>query len=562
VPVSPYRYLSHAYGRNHFTVDRPFQVILQFHLKTLPDLSRLGEFAGTDLYEVADYVDKLGHPEHIMWSVDGERVDRAWMAPSEMRALEWLVKEAGVIRGPYRGGNWYEHFASLYLIADPGIGCILTVTNQTTYAIYKYGDAAAQAFLPSLLGEGDQIRYGATWFTEIQGGSDLGANRVRADLRDGHWTVDGDTKYFASNAGLAELALVTARVEGGAPGPKGLGLFLVPEHDRQGKRNFAVRRLKRKSGTVGVPTGEVEFHRSEALLLGTAENGIYYTLENLMVSRLANAAAALGIARKAYLEAYYYTQARTAFGRRLIDHPLVRRDLLDLEVAIEGALALTFRAVEEFQKAWTDLPPYGPTYHYARLLTHITKNLTADISAYVTKVAMELHGGLGFLREFPIERWHREALITPIWEGPSNIQALDLLEVIAKKGAEKLLLDELERTAPEIRADPATFALARAHIEKTLSSLASYSETEAQFFGKDVLNDLGHAMAVTQLVRISNSLRSSRLGRVASLYARRYLEGKRYDLPTPAEIDAVIGIDRAPAAAPDAKESHVGRPRE
>ncbi len=552
MPDSPYRHLSHAYGRNHFTLDRPFQAILRFHLGTLPDLERVGEFVGKDLYEVADYVDKFGHPEHIMWSVDGERVDRAWMAPSEMRALEWLLKEGAVNRGPYRRGDWFEHFASLYLIADPGIGCILTVTNQTAYAIHKYGDASAQTLLPSLIGEEDPIRYGATWFTEIQGGSDLGANRVRADLHEGRWTIDGDTKYFASNAGLAHLALVTARVGPDGRGAKGLGLFLVPEHDSEGKRNFLVRRLKKKSGTVGVPTGEVEFHGAHALLLGDVEQGIYYTLENLMVSRLANSMAALGIARKAYLEAYYYTQTRTAFGRRLIDHPLIRRDLLDLEVAIEGALALAFLAVEGFQTSWTDTPPYGPRYHYARLLTHITKNVTADMSAYVTKVAMELHGGLGFLREFPIERWHREALITPIWEGPSNIQALDLLEVIAKKRADRILLQEVERIGAEIRTGPATFALARARIEEALNTLASYSEVEAQFFGKDVLNDLGHAIAVVELLRVSNSLPSPRMGRVAALYARRYLEGRRYDLPTTEEIDEVIGIDRAPAVDPDA----------
>ena len=544
MPDTPYRHLSHAYGQNHFTVDGPFQEILRFHLGTVPNLSRLGEFVGKDLYEVADYVDKFGHPELVTWSVDGERVDRAWMAPSEMRVLDWLMREAAVNQSPYRRGDWFGHFAALYLIADPGVGCIITVTNQTAYAVYKYGDAEAKAYLPSLIGEEQPVRYGATWFTEIQGGSDLGANRVKAESHEGRWSVDGDTKYFASNAGLAELALVTARVDGGGTGVKGLGLFLVPERTRDGKRNFLVRRLKEKSGTIGVPTGEVEFAHSEALLLGAPEKGVYYTLENLMVSRLANSVAALGIARKAYLEAYYYAQARTAFGRRLIDHPLVRRDLLDLEVAIEGSLALTFRAIEGFQQAWTDQPPYHPTYHFARLLAHITKNVTADMAAEVTRAAMELHGGLGFLREFPVERWHREALITPIWEGPSNIQALDLLEVIAKKGAHKLLLEDVQRHEPEVRTGRETYALARDRIEKALSALASSSESEAQFFGKDTLNDLGHAIAAAQLVRIANSLASSRFARVAAMYARRYLERKRYDFPAPAEVDEVIAINR------------------
>ena len=552
MPESPYRYLSHAYGRNHYTIDRPFQAFLRFHRNALPDLTRLGEFVGKDLYEVADYIDKFGHPEHIMWSVDGERVDRAWLAPSELRILEWLVKDAGVNRGPYRRGDWFEHFAALYLIADPGIGCILTVTNQTAYAIFKYGDAAARAFLPELLGEADPLRYGATWFSEIQGGSDLGANQVRADQRNGRWTIDGDTKYFASNAGLAELALVTARVGEGRPGAKGLGLFLVPERTPEGKRNFLVRRLKKKSATVGVPTGEVEFHRSEALLLGEADQGIYYTLENLVVSRLANSMAALGIARKAYLEAYYYAQVRTAFGRPLIEHPLVRRDLLDLEVAIEGGLALAFHAVEEFQRAWKDTPPYGPTYHYARFLTHIAKNVTADLSAYVTRVAMELHGGRGFLREFPVERWHREALITPIWEGPSNIRALDLLEVIAKKDVTQLLRAEIDRNGSAIRTGQTLFAFAHTRIEESLRSLTSCSETEAQFFGKDLLDELGHAIAVMELLRIADALRSSRMGLVAALYARRYLERKRYDYPAVAEVDDVIRIDQAAGTDRDA----------
>jgi len=293
----------------------------------------------------------------------------------------------------------------------------------------------------------------------------------------------------------------------------------------------------------------VEFHRSEAMLLGDASKGVYYTLENLIVSRLANSVAALGIARKAYLEAYYYAQARSAFGRKLIDHPLVRRDLVDLEVAIEGALALTFHAIEGFQRAWTDVPPYHPPYHFARLLAHITKNVTADMAAHVTRVAMELHGGLGFLREFPFERWHREALITPIWEGPSNIQALDLLEVIAKKGAEKLLLQEVAENEAPIRTGRDTYALARTRIDQTLRSLVSLSEEEAQFFGKDVLNDLGHAIAVAQLVRVANARASARLARVATWYARRYLEGKRPDFPSASEVDEVIRIDRAPEAA-------------
>ncbi|SRR5579875_3121 len=532
---SPYPFISDAYGKNHFELDRPFSSILKHfnynHEQTR--LTSLGEFAGTDLYEIADYIDKLGRPKLIMWSTDGERVDRVWLDPAEKVVLEKLIGEYGVNRGPYISGDWFHYFSSIYLIGDPGISCILTVTNQTAYAIYKYGDPVVKKFLPSLIG-GDEttprkeLRYGATWFTEIQGGSDLGANLVEAVNQGGRWILNGDTKYFSSNAGLANLAIVTARPRGAKEGAKGIALFLVPELNSSGKRNFTVRRLKEKSGTVSVPTGEVEFEGAEAYLLGEAEKGIYYTLENLMVSRLSNAVGALGIARKAYLEAYYYAKKRKAFGKRIIEHPLVQRDLMEMEIYIEGTLALTFRAIDEFQKTFMDTPPYTDRYHYARLLTHISKNLTADMAAHVTKLAMELHGGIGFLSEFPVERWHREALITPIWEGPSNIQALDMLEVIAKKGAHHTLLQDLEsgRKQLGLKQETDLYEISLTDIKNEFELLKGLDEENAQFQAKDILERLGHSLAVVTLVQISNSLKSERFLSIAKLYRERFVERK------------------------------------
>ncbi|MDG6933943.1 MAG: DNA alkylation response protein, partial [Nitrososphaerota archaeon] len=334
--------------------------------------------------------------------------------------------------------------------------------------------------------------------------------------------------YCSSSAGWANLAIVTARPRGAKEGAKGIALFLVPELNSSGKRNFTVRRLKEKSGTVSVPTGEVEFEGAEAYLLGEAEKGIYYTLENLMVSRLSNAVGALGIARKAYLEAYYYAKKRKAFGKRIIEHPLVQRDLMEMEIYIEGTLALTFRAIDEFQKTFMDTPPYTDRYHYARLLTHISKNLTADMAAHVTKLAMELHGGIGFLSEFPVERWHREALITPIWEGPSNIQALDMLEVIAKKGAHHTLLQDLEsgRKQLGLKQETDLYEISLTDIKNEFELLKGLDEENAQFQAKDILERLGHSLAVVTLVQISNSLKSERFLSIAKLYRERFVERK------------------------------------
>ena len=538
-----YGHLSNSYGRNHFDVDKPFQAILRYFTGKVNDFSALGSFAGKELYEVADYVDKTAHPKHVMWSVNGERVDEVWLAPSEREALERLFKEFRVNAPPYRKGDWFEHFASIYLISDPGIACILTVTNQTAYALFKYGSAEQKKLVPGLIGEAEDVTYGATWFTELQGGSDLGANTASAVEKDGAWLIQGDTKYFASDAGLADFALVTARPKDGPPGVKGLGLFLVPKLDSKGRRNFLVRRLKDKSATVSVPTGEVEFRGSEASLIGDLRKGIYYTMEDLMVSRLANSFGALGVARKAYLEAYYYTKRRSAFGRPLVDHPLVKRDLLEMELYIEGTMALAFKAVDQFQKSWKLAPPYEAQYHYARLLTHVAKNATADMAAQVTKMAMELHGGLGFLEEFPVERLHREALITPIWEGPSNIQALDMLEAIAKKNAHVPLLEDMTRLRDEVTVEGDTASAALDAIARALARLSSAGEEGAQFLSKDMLGAIGNGAAAILLLSLATRAGSARFATAGRLYARRFLQGEPLPPESLTESGRICAVD-------------------
>ncbi len=550
-----YGRLSNSYGVNHFEVDKPLQLILRYFGST-PDLRSLGAFAGKELYEVADYVDKVARPRLVTWGINGERVDGVWLDLAERTALERLFREFGVNRPPYRGGTWFDHYASIYLISDPGIACILTVTNQTAYALHKYGDREQKELVPGLIGEAKTITYGATWFTELQGGSDLGANLVECHQEGRLWRIDGDTKYFASDAGLADYALVTARPKGTPMGAKGLGLFLVPRYDLAGKRNFDVRRLKDKSATASVPTGEVEFHNSEAKPVGDIRNGIYYTMENLMVSRLANSFGALGIARKAFLEAYYYSQKRKAFGKFLIEHPLVQRDLLDMEVYVEGSLALALKAVDQFERSWKDTPPYTEAYHYARLLTHIAKNITADMSSYTTKLAMELLGGLGFLNEYPVERLHREALITPIWEGPSNIQALDMLEVMAKKNAHITLLDDMRNLQGGIIEGREVAEAALKGMEEALAQLASSDDRTAQFTSKDTLNVLGHGIATITLLRVGNGLGFQRFISIARLYAAHFLDGKPYPTESLTDARRLFAVDEI------AKDAVKGRPVE
>ncbi|BAA79340.2 acyl-CoA dehydrogenase [Aeropyrum pernix K1] len=543
MPLEPaFGEVSMAYGLNHYLVDKPLRDTLRYFTSKEPDLAGLGEYVGTELYEVAYRVDRLSWPVHVMWSVRGERSDTVLVDPALRRAVDRLMYEYGVNRHPYVGGSWHEHFAGINLVGDPGVGCILTITMQTAYALWKYGGEELKHYYRRLAGLDRPPMIGATWFTEIQGGSDLGANEtVARKAGDGVWLLTG-YKYFASGAGLADIALVTARPEGAPAGAKGLSLFAVPRYRRGGGLNYSVRRLKDKSGTIAVPTGEVELQDSEAYLIGDADKGIYYTLEDLMISRIANSAGAVGIARKAYLEAYNYAKHRRAFGKRIIEHPLVRRDLLEMEVLIEESLALTHKAVDLFEKSTGDRPPYSMTYHYARLMTHIAKNMTAQAAARVTMLAMELFGGIGFLREYAVERWHREALITPIWEGTSNIQALDMLEAMWKKGAHKPLLEDLRALAGDAY-DKGLASKAVEAAEETVRRLASMSPSQAEFNAKYALEDLGHASSTVILENMAAVLGEERYHYVAEIVYNSLLQRRPVYNPGEEVLGEIIAVE-------------------
>ena len=513
------RHISYAYGQNHYLLDPELKALLPHFWPEARDhaaeLEAWGAYMGGPAYEAGYQVDRRAEPVLVMHDLDGERVDRVWLDPLERQVLNELRP---IVRPPYEGGRWQHHFALGYLLAEPGLYCILTITHQVAYALHKYGPEYADWKEKILYGEA----YGATWMTEIQGGSDLGANRTVARKTEKGWRLFSGDKYFASGAGLADVAIATARPEGAPPGPKGLAVFLVPRLRADGGLNFRVRRLKAKSGTRAVPSGEVEFEDTEAFLIGRAEEGIYYTLETLTVSRLANAIAAMGIAAKALLEVRERVHRRRAFGRPLAELPLVRRDLLDLSVRQAGGLALALAAVEAFDRAWKDRPPYGEAYHFARFLSHLAKNRTADHAAEITRLAMELFGGLGFLEEYAVARWHREALITPIWEGPSNVQALDMLEAMQKKGAHRPFLAWLKARLEDSERPAAALALKAA--ETTLAELADLDPEAAAFTAKDALTRLADAAAVAALL----ATKDPRLSALGELYAHRFLAGEAY----------------------------------
>ncbi len=526
-----------SYGINHFKVDMPLQLALRYaglsehYWEHLEDL---GEYVGRDLLEIVDYIDRTSRPLLHQWDIVGNRIDWVRLNPAHRQMLENLMSRGIVYRTFREKDPWQVHFAMGYLIADPGVYCTITVTQQTAYALYKYADSSLlEKFLPHYLTQdGKKAWYGATFYTEVQGGSDLGANRAVARKVGDHWVIDSPDKYFASNAGIADAALITARPEGNPPGAKGIALFFVPALREDGSPNYHLRRLKDKLATRAVPSSELEMNTSEAYLLGKIEHGIYQALEVLTVARLANSAAAAGIARKAYLEAYHFVQKRSAFGKRLIEHPLIQKDLLEMEVEIEANLILLVKAIEAFDDCWESRPPYDADYFYARLLTHLVKNISAEMSARVTQLALELHGGNGFIEDFPVARWHREALVLPIWEGGSNIQALDMLEVIIKKQAHEMLFSKLESTLAQLPGSSltATVGAYLTSVKNRIPEIIASGASDMQYAAKDLLIELGTCASAVFLLEAAEKMQTEntdhRFRKVAELYIRKFIERK------------------------------------
>jgi len=398
---------------------------------------------------ISDAIDRAGTPWLRMFDRLGKRVDEI-LYPREYQTILRRGYRSGVVWRALEEKSLIPTYSLIYNISfhDPGICCPYTVSLGTAVPLAKYGSVELQArFLPQLSRKDDSVWQGATWMTEIKGGSDLGAavETIARPAGDG-WLLTGD-KYFTSNAG-AELAVVAARPEGSAPGVRGLALFLVPRYRKNGELNYFIRRLKDKIATRSVPTGEVELKDSEAYLLGAGDSGIYLILEVLNLSRVANSVVSVALAQRAMADALSYAEHRAAFGKRILDHPLLRHQFENRLNALQSAFALAWESVQLLNDVWMERPPYSDRYHLFRLVAHLAKYWTAEFAVDTAKWAMEVHGGLGVLAEYGAERWLREAMILAIWEGTSHRQILDGLEVMERKRAHQMLFQRLAEIAP------------------------------------------------------------------------------------------------------------------
>ncbi len=428
-------------------------------------------------------IDRRGTPHLKQFNERGERVDEILYPPSYQYLLS-AGYAAGIIsevahRHDLRLSYQLGFIASYY---DPGLYCPYTVTLSTWVPLYKYFEGPEREYFLGQFGRTEPPYWqGATWMTEIGSGSDLGNHvHTRAWLREGRWYLTGE-KYFSSNVG-AQVAVVAARPEKAPLGPKGLALFLVPRQRQDGSLNYLIRRLKDKIGTRSVPTGEVELHNAEAYLIGEAAQGIYYILEVLNFSRIANAVGVVAHGLHALRKAYEFARERYLFGRFLAEQPLFQKELAYHYDQLRVAGALAWLAEQWLEITWLEKPPYSQRYAIFRLLSHLAKYWTAEVALRAAHWAIEIWGGLGILAEFPVERFLRELLITNIWEGTRHRHLLDGWEILCKAHLTEALRNiwAVESAAPGL--------------VKELERLTALPESEAVSFIEPVFSRLAETL--------------------------------------------------------------------
>lgn len=258
--------------------------------------------------------------------------------------------------------------------------------------------------------------------TEKQGGTDVRANTSLAEkMGKGIYRLSGH-KWFMS-APMSDGFVMLAQTG------EGVGCFLVPRLLEDGVANgLHFQRLKEKVGNRSNASSEVEFSGAYGFLLGAPDDGIRTILDMVTLTRLDCALASAGIMRASLAEAVHHARERSAFGRPLVQQPLMTRALADMALDVAAATALSFRLAEAFDKA----PQSPEEAAYARLMTPVTKYWCCKIAPALIYEAMECIGGSGYVEERPIARHYREAPVNAIWEGSGNVMALDVLRVLQR----------------------------------------------------------------------------------------------------------------------------------
>jgi len=257
--------------------------------------------------------------------------------------------------------------------------------------------------------------------TEKQGGSDLRANTtVAVPVGDGEYRLTGH-KWFCS-APMCDGFLVTAQA------PAGLSVFLVPRWVEGARNTFRIQRLKDKLGNRSNASSEVEFEDTRAFLVGEAGTGVKAVLPMLHRTRFDCIAGSTALMRQSVSQAGWHVRHRNAFGKRLVDQPLMTNVVADLALESEAAMALILRLAGAFDASGDPVEEA-----FRRSALSVGKYWVCKRSPGVVIEALECHGGNGYVEDWPMARFYREVPLYGIWEGSGNVIVLDVLRALARE---------------------------------------------------------------------------------------------------------------------------------
>jgi len=414
-----------------------------------PRLHRMGEGAAR-AWQLAELADR--NPPVLETHDDrGDRIDRVLYDQAHDR-LEELSYGAGIVALKYDPDFMSRHgehghlagFALGYYFAqtEMGVYCPVCMTDGVARILARHADGAIAKETVERLAttDPDRLWQGAMFLTERQGGSDVGANIVEARQEGDRWFLSGH-KWFCSNVD-ADAVLVLARMPGGTDGTRGLGMFLLLRERPEGNaKHIVIERIKDKLGTRSIPTGEITLEDAEAHLVAGEGEGFRLMTEMLNLSRLYNAVASVAIMRRAVLEALAHGAEREAFKERLWDLPLWRTTMADLVAEQVGSFVSVFEVVRSLDRADAG---EEEAKKLVRIMTPLAKGITGTQAIWCASEAMEAIGGNAYIESSPMPRLLRDAQVLPIWEGTTNILALDVMRSVRKERTHEALFARID----------------------------------------------------------------------------------------------------------------------
>lgn len=378
------------------------------------------------------YEHGLHLPELNRYDELGNRIEAVSFDPSYHEAGD-VVWSSGVVSLSAVPGRAYEQATLLYLLSlegEAGHGCPATCTIGLARVLRRNASSEVRdRFLAPLVDpQYVTAQRGAQFLTEVQGGSDVGANECDAVANeDGQtYSISGE-KWFCSVAN-ADQFFITARVRGGPPGTRGLGSFVAPRMIDGRPNGFTLRRLKDKLGTRGLASGEIDFDGALAWPVGPIEEGFRTAVSVVLnTSRWMTALGSAGIMRRAVLEARSFARFREAFGVPIEQFPSMRRLLADMTATSAGALHLVF-ALTGLEDRIDAATQSESDVLYHRFLVNAAKYLVSRQATTVVRSGIEVLGGNGTIEDFSVlPRLYRDAIVYESWEGTHNVLAAQVL---------------------------------------------------------------------------------------------------------------------------------------